>query len=79
MILFRGRPSGLSGNAVSSTGVLVRNAGSGTPVCRERFSHLTMTTTAKGYAKQWVCADREACLARQTGCAGERVRKAPRR
>jgi hypothetical protein len=50
-----------------------------TPVCGERFSHLTMTTTAKGYAKQWVCADREACLARQTAGAGERVRKAPRR
>ena len=27
-----------------------------TPVCGERCSHLTMTTTAKGYAKQWVCA-----------------------
>ena len=50
-----------------------------TPVCGERFSHLTMTTTAKGYAKQWVCADREACLARQTAGAGERVRKAARR
>jgi hypothetical protein len=49
-----------------------------TPVCGERFSHLTMTTTAKGYAKQWVCIDREACLARQMAGAGER-RKVPRR
>ena len=36
-----------------------------TPVCHERFSHLTMTAKAKGYKNLWVCADREACLQRQ--------------
>ena len=41
-----------------------------TPVCGERFSHLNMTTKAKGYKNQWVCMDREACLQRQLSGAG---------
>ena len=40
-----------------------------TPVCGERFSHLNMTTKAKGYRNQWVCMDREACLQRQLSLA----------
>ena len=54
-----------------------------TPVCGERFSHLNMTTKAKGYKNQWVCMDREACLQRQLSGAGargdRRTAKAPRR
>ena len=54
-----------------------------TPVCGERFSHLNMTTKAKGYKNQWVCMDREACLQRQLSGAGargdRRAAKAPRR
>ena len=50
-----------------------------TPVCGEHFSHLNMTTKAKGYKNQWVCTDREACLVRQQSGAGMRARKAPRR
>ena len=50
-------------------------------VCGERFSHLTMTTTAKGFKGQYVCMDRDACLQRQLsgGGAMERARKAARR
>jgi hypothetical protein len=50
-------------------------------VCGERFSHLTMTTTAKGFKGQFVCMDREACHQRQLsgGGAMERARKAARR
>ena len=49
--------------------------------CGERFSHLTMTTKAKGFKGQFVCMDREACLQRQLsgGGAMERARKAARR
>jgi hypothetical protein len=49
--------------------------------CGERFSHLTMTTIAKGFKGQFVCMDREACLQRQLsgGGAMERARKAARR
>ena len=50
-----------------------------TPVCGEHFSHLNMTTKAKGYKNQWVCTDREACLVRQQSGAGMRARQAPRR
>jgi hypothetical protein len=48
--------------------------------CGERFSHLTMITTCKGFKGQFVCFDREACLARQMsgGGAMERVRKTAR-
>ena len=50
-----------------------------TPVCGERFSHLTMSTKVKGYARQWVCMDREACMERANSLAGGgRVRKAAR-
>ena len=46
-------------------------------VSGERFSHLTMTTTAKGYKGHYVCMDREACMQRQLsgGGAMERARK----
>ena len=45
-------------------------------VCGERFSHLTMTTKAKGFKGQFVCMDREACLQLSGGGAMERARKA---
>eukprot|EP00900_Chrysochromulina_parva_P020660 jgi/Chrpa1/3227/Chrysochromulina_OHIO_Genome00013808-RA len=38
--------------------------------CGERFSHLTMITTCKGFKGQFVCFDREACLARQMSGGG---------
>eukprot|EP00966_Prymnesium_polylepis_P291823 6739999-Prymnesium_polylepis.1 len=39
-------------------------------VSGERFSHLTMTTTAKGYKGHYVCMDREACMQRQLSGGG---------
>ena len=38
--------------------------------CGERFSHLTMTTKAKGFQGQFVCMDREACLQRHLSGGG---------
>ena len=49
-----------------------------TPVCKERFPHLTMTATARGFKNLWVCADRAACLQRATSEGRGRVRKAAR-
>ena len=45
--------------------------------CGERFSHLTMTTTAKGFKGQFVCMDREACLQRQLSGGGAMERDPP--
>ena len=43
-----------------------------TPVCGQRFSHLTMSTKVRGYANQWACMDREACMQRATSGGGTR-------
>ena len=43
-----------------------------TPACGERFPEPTMTTTRKGFARQWACCNEEECLERVLGRAGDR-------